>query len=43
MKLEEPMNRTAEDISVQLQINLSFVLGFNEIRGAYESDGKGYL
>jgi hypothetical protein len=37
------MNRTAEDITVQLPLNLSFVLGFNEIRGADESDGKRYL
>ncbi len=37
------MNRTAEDINAQLLLNLSFVLGFNEIRGADESDGKRYL
>jgi len=43
MKLVEPMNQTAKDISAQLPINLTFVLGFNEIRGADESDGKGYL
>ncbi len=43
MKLEEPMNQTAKDISEKLPINLSFVLGFNEIRGADESDGKRYL
>ncbi len=43
MKLEEPMNRTAKDISEKLPINLTFDLGFNEIKGADESDGKRYL
>jgi len=37
------MNQTAKDISVQLPINPSFVFGFNVIRGADESDGRGYL
>jgi hypothetical protein len=43
VKLEEPINRTAKDISEKLPINLTFVLGFNEISGADKSEGKGYL
>jgi len=37
------MNQTAKDISEKLPINLTFDLGFNEIRGADESDGKRYV